>query len=149
MSRRHREKPGIIVSKTARGGLSPASAFDAEQLDGEPIGAEYDLKRRARRSIPLQRTYWKTLKLFCDATDLFPTSDHLHDALKHDLGYVTVRQDLNGRPYIVADSTAFDAMKTDAEFRPYFDKAMARLAEVGGFDPLAWLEDEKQRRAAA
>lgn len=139
MARRAREAAGIIVRREARG-LVPVSAFDAEQLERAPLGTEFDLSARTKRTLPLQRTYWKALHEVVTATGRWPTAEHLHDALRRDLGYVTVRVNLLGQPYLATDSTAFDAM-TQSEFKAYVDAAMQRLAEVCGFDPLAFLDE--------
>lgn len=133
-----REKAGIIFVKTARGPV-PSSAYDAEQFDALPIGAELDVSPRAKRSLPQHRTYWKALGEVVKATEAWPTAEHLHDALKRDLGYVSVRTNLIGQPYVVADSIAFDEM-SQPEFQAFFDAAMRRIAEVTGVDPLAFLE---------
>lgn len=133
-----REKPSIIVRKTPRG-LSPVSAYDAENLIGLPMGSEFRLVALAKRSLPQHRTYWKALSEVVKATDRWPTPEHLHDALKRACGYVTTTQGLNGRPYTVTDSTSFEAMSPD-EFKAYMDRAMAMLADAVGFDPLAFLE---------
>lgn len=133
-----REKAGIIFVKTARG-PAPSSAYDAEQFDALPIGAELDVSPRAKRSLPQHRTYWKALGEVVKATEAWPTAEHLHDALKRDLGYVSVRTNLIGQPYVVADSIAFDEM-SQPEFQAFFDAAMRRIAEVTGVDPLAFLE---------
>ncbi len=133
----------MIFEKTPLG-VRPISAFDAEELDRFPLGTEFNLAPRTRRSLPQHRTYWKALSDVVKATDAWPTPEHLHDALKHDLGYVEVRKTLAGQPYISTESTAFDAMTAD-EFKAYMERAMARLAEVTGCDPLAFLDE---RRAA-
>ena len=137
-----REKPGLICRKQGSA-LYPASAYDAEQLDAVPDGTDFDLRRRTRRSVPQHRLYWQALARFNEATDLYPTTAHLHEALKIDLGYMTVARDLSGRPHVVVDSIAFDAMPAE-DFREYFDRAMARLAEVGGFDPLEFMDPQSE-----
>jgi hypothetical protein len=139
MPKRSREKAGLIVQKRGNGGLYPVSAFDAERLDALKMGTEFNVTERTRRSLPQHRTYWLALTNVVAATDKWPTAEHLHRALKQSLGYVTVNHDLNGRPFIEVDSTAFDAMG-QSEFQAYFDKAMPALAEAVGFDPLAFLE---------
>ena len=53
-----------------------------------------------------------------------------------------VRKTLAGQPYISTESTAFDAMTAD-EFKTYMDRAMARLAEVTGIDPLDFLQHQR------
>lgn len=134
-----REKAGIIFVKTARGTLAPASSYDAEQFDALPPGAEVDVAPRTKRSMPQHRTYWKALGEVVKATEAWPTAEHLHDALKRDLGYVSVRNNLIGRPYVVADSIAFDEM-IQPEFQAFFNAAMRRISEVTGIDPLAFLD---------
>lgn len=132
-----RDKPSLIVAKRS-GAFRPVSQYDAEQMAVYADGTEFDLKPRARRSNPQNRLYWQTLANMIEATSLkdkWPTSSHLHDALLRDLGYIHVAFDLDGKPYLERDSTAFDAMEPDA-FRAYFDAAMARLSELTGTDPL-------------
>lgn len=139
MVKRTREKPGIIVKRTPRG-LSPVSGFDAEMLAMTPLGAEFDVVPRSRRSLPQLRTYWKALTLVTHATDAWPSPEHLHEALKFDLGYVSPVAGLDGKQRIVTDSAGINAMNAD-EFRGFFERAMARLADVTGIDPLSFLEE--------
>lgn len=142
MARRpHREKPGLILRKTASG-IVPASAFDAELVDALPLDAELDAERRTRRSNPQLRLYWAALGRVVKATGAWPSAEHLSDALKRDLGYVEVRRNLIGKPYLATDSIALDAME-QPDFQEYFNAAMARLAEVVGFDPLAFYEQDR------
>ena len=128
----------IIAHKTRRG-IVPASAWDEEQLATFPIGTYFNVTPQTKRSNPQLNAYWKALQCVVDATGRWPTRYHLHDALRRDLGYWSMCQALDGTPYIVVDSTSFEAM-THAEFQRYMDAAMARLAEVTGMDPLAFLE---------
>jgi len=137
--KRTRETAGCIVRKTPRG-LVPASGFDQEQLFASPIGAEFKLVRLTRRSIPQHRAYWQALSLVVKNDERWATAEHLHDALKRACGRVTVIHDLSGKPFVVADSTGFDAMTQD-EFQAYFDQSMAKLAEAVGYDPLGFLEE--------
>lgn len=130
-------KTGPILRKGEKG-LSAVSAFDAEQLAAFPVGTEFDLKPRTKRSLPQQRLYWGMLAKVREATwlgDRYPTSEHLHDELLRDLGFVTLTYTLDGAPRVVRDSTAFDAMKGD-EFKGYLDRALDRLARITGVDPL-------------
>jgi len=131
--------PSAIVRKTARG-LSPVAAFFAEQIMADPIGTEYDLVPRTKRSNPQNALYWVTLARVVRATGRWPTPAHLHHDLKLVCGYVykTVTWE-TGEVVDVVDSTAFDAMN-DAEYRAYFDLAMVKLGEHIGFDPLAYQE---------
>jgi hypothetical protein len=58
-------------------------------------------------------------------------------ALKVQLGYVEPLMGLDGKiKGMVPDSTSFAAM-SHADFRTFFDRAMAALAEAIGVDPLA------------
>jgi len=133
-----REKPpSPIVRKTARG-LSPVHPMDAEAIMGDAAGTEYDLVKRSHRSNPQNRFYWQVLKMVVRATDKWPTSAHLHHELKLVCGYrMTVIDWETGEVSQAVDSTAFDTMTAD-EFRAYFDRAMEKLAEHIGFDPLAF-----------
>jgi len=133
-----KRNPPIFAKQ--RGRLVPAGAFDAERFDGFPDGTEFDLVARSRRSLPQQRTYWAALHRIVEATDRWPDAEHLHDALRRDLGYIHVRKDLTGEPYLALDSTAFEAMTAD-EFSAYFERAMQRLTEVTGINSLAFMED--------
>jgi hypothetical protein len=137
-----KRNPPIYVKQ--RGRLVPVGAFDAERFDGFPDGTEFDLVARTRRSLPQQRTYWLALHRVVEATGRWVDAEHLHDALRRDLGYIHVQRDLAGEPYLAVDSTAFDAMSAD-EFGRYFEQAIARLAEITGIDVLAFLDE---RRAA-
>lgn len=131
--------PAPIVKKTARG-LLPVAAFFAEEIMAAPMGTEYDLVARTKRSNPQNALYWVTLSRVVKATDRWPTVAHLHNDLKLVCGYAyqTVNWE-TGEVVQAVDSTAFDAM-TDAEFRVYFDLAMLKLSEHVGFDPLAYQE---------
>lgn len=138
-----KKAPLILIKKirTPEGPrLVPESAYDAELLDEAPFDALFAMHQEERRSGRLHRTYWKALTEVVKATGQWATAEHLHDALMFDLGYVTVRAGLDGKYRLMRDSIAYDQMPTDAQFRPYFDAAMARLAEVTGIDPLSWLE---------
>ncbi len=137
MTRRARETAGCIVRKTPRG-LAPVSSFDQEQLLACENGAEFKLVKLTKRSLPQHRAYWKALSLVVENDDRWPTGEHLHDALKRACGYVTVTHGMDGKPFLTTDSTGFDAMTQD-EFRVYFDRAMAKLAEAVGFDPLSFM----------
>lgn len=137
MARKSREKAGLIVRRNADGRLAPVSAFDAETLSRFPAGTQFNVTSRTRRSSPQNRLYWETLGRVVEATGCYPTSEHLHRALKHSLGYVTVYSDLRGNPFIDVDSVAFDAMSQEA-YQTYFDKAMELLNRLTGSDVLAF-----------
>ena len=129
--------PAPIVRKTGRG-LAPVAQFFAEQILADPLGTEYDLVKRTKRSNPQNALYWVTLSEVVAATGKWPTAEHLHDDLKMVCGFVRNSVDWStGEVRHVPDSTAFNAMNAD-EFRVYFDVAMAKLAEHIGYDPLAY-----------
>ena len=131
------KRPPIIVKKTARG-LSPVMHADADELVSLPMGTEFDLIPRTKRSHRQLRLYWGALHEVVRATGLWPTAEHLHDDLKLICGYS--RKAVNwdtGEVSTIPDSTAFNAMRAD-EFRVYFDTAMKKLAEHVGYDPLAF-----------
>lgn len=138
MSKREK-RPLPIVRKTTRG-ISPVDAFGSELLFADPVGTEYDLVKRSRRSNRQLGLYWKALSLVVQGTNKWATAEHLHDALKRASGYVTVNHDMAGNPFVTTDSTAFDAMNAD-EFRAYFDAAMEKLSAAVGFDPLAFMQE--------
>jgi hypothetical protein len=126
-----------IVAKTQRG-LSAVSPFDAERVMADPVGTEYDLVKRSKRSNPQNSLYWQTLTQVVRATGKWPTSEHLHHELKLVCGYrMTVVDWETGEVTLAVDSTAFDNMPADS-FKEYFDMAMSKLAEHVGFDPLAF-----------
>ena len=135
-----KRNPPIFTKQ--RGRLVPAGAFDAERFDGFPEGTEFDLVARTRRSNRQQNTYWSALHRIVEATDRWPNAETLHDALRRSLGYIHVRKDLSGEPYLALDSTSFDAMSAD-EFSAYFERAMQRLNEVTGINALAFIDEER------
>jgi hypothetical protein len=133
-------RPGPIFEKR-RGRLVPAGAIDAERFDTYADGTEFDLVARSRRSLPQQRTYWLALHRIVEATDRWPDAEHLHDALRRSLGYIHVRKDLTGEPYLALDSTAFNAMSAE-EFSAYMTRAFSRLTEVTGINPTAFIDEK-------
>jgi len=135
-----KRNPPIFQKRHGR--LMPAGAFDAERFDGFPDGTEFDLVAKTRRSHRQNATYWLALHRVVEATGAWANAESLHDALRRDLGYIHVQRDLSGEPYLAVDSTAFDAMSAD-QFSAYFERAMARLAEVTQCDPLKFLDEQR------
>lgn len=132
------KRPAPIVRKEARG-LSPVGSFFAEMIMEDPVGTEYDLVKRTKRSNPQNALYWSVLAHVVKATGKWPTPEHLHHELKLICGFaIPVVNWETGQPGVAVDSTAFDKMTHD-EFRVYFDTAMEKLAEHLRFDPLAYL----------
>ena len=136
-----KDKPPVPIVMKTRDGLRPVAAFDAEELDGFPLGTEFDLRPRTKRSVPQNGLYWRALQTAVDATGRWQNREALHTALKVKLGYVEPIFDLQGNVIgMKPDSTSFHAMP-DKEFRHFMDSAMAVLSEAVGFDVLAWMED--------
>lgn len=135
------ERAPIIVRRT-QSGLSPVSAFEAELLDRYAIGAELEISVKQRRSLPQLKTYWKMLSYVNTATDVYPSAEHLHEALKLHMGYVTPLLRLDGKQEYIPDSTAFSAMD-GAEFKVFMDRAVKTLAERFGIDPMGFMEERE------
>lgn len=140
MKRASRETAPITLRRTDRG-LEPKSRMASDLLEKYPLHADVEVTIKRRRSHPQLRLYWVMLHKVVEATDSFPSAEKLHDALKFDLGFVTPMKLLDGRIAYVPDSAAMNGMDAD-EFRRFFDKAVARLAEVCGFDPLAAFDEK-------
>lgn len=139
MSKRANKPPAPIVRKIGAA-LSPASAYDAEALDGFPQGTEFDCIPRTRRSDRQLRTYWKTLGMVVKATGRWPTAEVLHTALKIELGRTVPITGFDGEVIgHIPDSVALDAMP-HAEFCLYMDQAMTRLSEAVGWDVMEWMQ---------
>ena len=141
MAKVRKDKAPMPRVRLSLRGLAAASAFDVEELERFPVGAEFDLVPASPRSLPQHRTYWQALTRVVAATGRWQSREALHVALKVKLGRVEPIFDLQGRVIgMRPDSTAFDAM-SHKEFCDYMEQAMAALAEAVGFDPLAFLED--------
>lgn len=133
------KQPPAIVRKSQRG-ISPVSAFDAEQVWNDPVGTEYDLVKRTKRSWPQLKLYWSMLNRVVKSTQGWPSAEHLSDEIKLTLGYRRKLVNLRtGEVTDTVDSIALDNMKHD-EFIAYFEDAQKLLAERLGFDPLGFME---------
>lgn len=130
-----REKAPLVLRRTERG-LEPRSRLAADLLAQYAIGSDVEISVKKRRSHPQLRLYWVMLQKVVEATDAFPSAEHLHEALKVHLGFVTPMVSLSGKTFYVPDSAAMSKMDA-AEFRRFFDKAAQLIAERFGFDPLA------------
>lgn len=143
-----REKPPAPMVEKSAHGFMPVTAYDAELLIADPVGTEYDLVKRTRRSWPQLKLYWSMLNRIVKATGKWPTAEKLHRDIKLTLGYVEQSVNLRtGETTLTPDSVAFDAMTQD-EFQIYFNHAVELLAEKLRFDPLAFIEAGERRRAA-
>ena len=130
-----REKIPLVLRRTERG-LEPRSRQAADLLAQYAVHSDVEVTVKKRRSLPQLRLYWAMLNNVVEATGAWPTAEHLHDALKMDLGYVTPIKTMDGKLVMIPDSAAMGKMDS-AQFRKFFDAAAARLAEICGFDPLA------------
>ena len=130
-----RERIPLMLRRTTRG-LEPMDQLAADMLGVYAINSDVEVTVKKRRSLPQLRLYWAALQNFVEATGAYPTAEHAHDALKLDLGYTMPIKTLAGDIVFMPDSAAFGRMG-DAQFKAFFDRAMARIAEVYGIDPLA------------
>jgi hypothetical protein len=134
-----RERIPLVLRRTERG-LEPRSRQAADLLAQYAVHSDVEVTVRKRRSLPQLRLYWAMLQSVVEATGAWPTAEHLHDALKLDLGFTTPVKTLDGTLVLIPDSAAMGRMDS-AQFRAFFDAAAARLAEVCGFDPLAQTQE--------
>lgn len=140
MAKKKDKPPSPICAKT-RGGLTPVSAYDAEQMDGFPLGTEFDLIARTKRSDKQFRTYWKALGGVVKATGAWSNSEAVHRWIKFKLQRFEPILGPGGEVVgTMLDSTAMSSMKHD-EFCEYMKQAMAVLSDEVGYDVLAWLNE--------
>lgn len=86
------------------------------------------------RSVIMNGMYWAQLQQIVDSGAVkFPTAEHLHDAIKAELGYVTPVYRFDGSVDLVPDSTAFEKM-TQAEFNAFYERAMEMVQTHLGID---------------
>lgn len=129
-----RERMPLILRRTERG-LEPRSQLARDALAQYALHSDVEISVKKRRSLPQLRLYWAMLQNVVAATDGWASAEHLHDALKLDLGYVTPIRTMDGKTALIPDSVALAKMDS-AQFKRFFDAAAARLAEICGFDPL-------------
>ena len=147
MSQADREKR-ICIMRRSGTALLPVSQADEEIIRELGYG-DIEVKFAKRRSNPQLRLYWQMLNKIIEATDAYPTSEHLHQAVKMHLGYTTEIRTFDGELVRVADSVAFSKMD-GYEFKIFFDQAVALLATTFGIDPLEWYVEERvpEKRSA-
>lgn len=140
---RKKEKPPLIqVTMTPRG-LRPLTADDAEKLASIAEGQVFDISPVTKRSDRQLRTYWKALGLVVKVTQKWASAENLHRDIKMTLGYREQVVDMRtGEVTLVPDSVALNKME-QAEFCEFMDRAMALIADTVGFDPLAFLAEER------
>jgi hypothetical protein len=128
-------------------GITPEFAMDADKFEDVPFGKRIKVSVSFPRNRKRDGLYWAVLREVCRATDRWPSDKHLHEDLLITLGYWIKVVTLSGEIRLMRDSTAHDKMSDD-EFAAYFNRAMAKLAEELGYDPLAEYEAKYGRRAA-
>jgi hypothetical protein len=68
-----------------------------------------------------------------EATGRFASAEHLHDAIKAQLGYVRSMKLMDGSEVLATDSAALAAMDAK-EFNEFFNKAVELMNQTFGFD---------------
>lgn len=134
-----RETQPLVLRRTERG-LEARSRSAADMLGKYALHSDVEVSIKKRRSLPQLKLYWAMLNNVVDATGAWPDAEHLHDALKLDLGYVTLIRTVDGKLAMIPDSAAMSKMDS-AQFKKFFDAVAQRLAEVCGFDPLATTQE--------
>ena len=130
------DKPPLPVVRKGYDGLFAANSYFAELLDQYPVGTEFDLKPRTKRSVPHNAMYWGILRNVVKATGRWANEELLNRDIKDALGYWEWQvNEINGQKYKVFASKDFDKMRQD-EFNEFFEQAMALLAEELGVDPM-------------
>ncbi|MDX0801681.1 hypothetical protein [Sinorhizobium medicae] len=140
---RKKEKPPLIQAIMTPRGLRAHTQDDAEKLASIPEGSIFEIVPVTTRSDRQLRTYWKALGLVVKVTQKWSSAENLHRDIKMTLGYreqvVNMR---TGEITLVPDSIALDKME-HAEFCEFMNQAMALIADTVGFDPLAFLAEER------
>lgn len=132
------ERAPILMAR--RGSLlAPLAPLDAEQLERFPSGATLKVKITQPRNVGRHRLYWAALQLVRDNMDDPPPLEHLHEAVKVRLGYVTTIRFRSGETAQIPGSVAFDKM-TEAEHREFFDRFadFVRTAIIPGLNKAAF-----------
>lgn len=139
MPKSDRETQPFVLRRTERG-LEARSRSAADILGRYALHADVEVSIKKRRSLPQLNLYWVMLNKVVEATGAWPDAEHLHDAVKLDLGYVTPIRTVDGKLAMIPDSAAMSKMDS-AQFKQFFDAVAKRLAEVCGFDPLNETEE--------
>lgn len=137
-----REKIPLVLRRTERG-LEPRSRQAADLLSSYALHSDVEVTIKKKRSLPQLRLYWKMLQSVVEATGAYPDAEHMHDAIKMELGMTTPMRLMSGQVVWIPDSVALSKMDS-AQFQKFFDQAAKLLAETYGFDPL----QETQQEAA-
>ena len=135
-----REKIPLVLRRTERG-LEPRSRLAADALAQYALHSDVEVTVKKKRSLPQLRLYWAMLQTVVEATGAYPDAEHLHDAIKVELGYTAPMRLLSGEVVWIPDSVAIARMDS-AQFKAFFASAAELLARTYGFDPLAETERE-------
>lgn len=127
-------KTPLIMRRTQHG-LSPASSYDAEELDKFGHGVDLEVTIHQRRSGKNHRHFWVTMARIVESGAVpFPTAALFVDALKMSCGIVEQRQAIGGPPYFVPSSISFEKMGEE-RFKEFKRDAFALIASHYGIDP--------------
>ena len=122
----------VNLKVAANGKLEAASIHDFELMNELKVGSEVSASITKKRSSRENSFYWASLRQIINAGANFPTTKHLHDAIKLELGYIEKRKNINGGEYFIPDSTSFDKMD-EIEFNSFMKKADELLIKHFGF----------------
>ncbi|TCV66321.1 hypothetical protein [Neorhizobium sp. S3-V5DH] len=140
---RKKEKPPLIQTIMTPRGLRAHTQDDAEKLASIPEGTIFEIAPVTKRSDKQLRTYWKALGLVVKVTQKWGSAENLHRDIKMTFGYREQVVNLRtGEITLVPDSIALDKMSHE-EFCEFMNQAMALIADTVGFDPLAFLAEER------
>lgn len=134
-----REKPVYVFRRKGNSAV-PDMGLDAAAFDGIPEGALMRAEFKMMRSPPRLRLYWKMLSEIVKATECAPTKEHLHEAIKLELGYTQKVKLSNGMTVLVPDSISFESMD-EATFTGFLEQVIRHLAESFGVDPLEFYKE--------
>jgi hypothetical protein len=133
--------PALIFIRT-RGGLAPASAYDAEALDGYALGAQVEVTIRQRRSGKHHRWFFVCLARLVESGAVpFLTIDEFLDALKIACGITRLQMRLDGEVYVLPGSISY-AKADQKQFQAFADRAAQVIAENYSVDIAAMMEGE-------
>ena len=99
-------------------------------------GTAFLVRVRRPRNPKHHRLYWGMLSQVVDATGRWSSRDALHKWIKYQLNLYTVTAFDGGRVIVEWDSTDYMSMD-QADFREFFDQAVAAICIETGVDPLA------------
>lgn len=127
-------KTPLIMRRTPHG-LSPASSYDAEELDKFSYGVDLEVTVHQRRSGKNHRHFWVTMSRLVESGAVpFPTAALFVDALKMSCGIVEQCQAIGGAPYLRPSSISFAKMGEE-RFKEFKQRAFELIAFHYHIDP--------------